>query len=163
MFDELEDDVSEDLLYKNQKSQSYQNEDGTEGSKIYNEYIGKVVRHFEGNYYFVENIVDMIKNFLAKDYDVVFNYIIKKDKIDYFKNLFKNFEIKFVVLMVDEKTIIKRDKERPLDCQMKERSILLLNKFKNNNYDKKYILDTSNLSIDETIEEIENNERFILQ
>lgn len=56
IFEILEDDVSEDLLYENQKNQSYNNEDGTVGSKIYNEYVGKVVRHYKGNYYFVENI-----------------------------------------------------------------------------------------------------------
>lgn len=56
MFEDLENDVPENLLYENQKNQSYQNENGTEGSKIYNDYVGKVVRHYKGNYYFVENI-----------------------------------------------------------------------------------------------------------
>ncbi len=56
LFEELEGNVSTNLVYENQKSQSYQNEDGKEGSKVYNDYIGKVVRHFKGNYYFIENI-----------------------------------------------------------------------------------------------------------
>ena len=78
------------------------------------------------------------------------------------KNKFKNYTIKFIVLVVDEKALLLRDKERPEDCQMKERCITLLNSFRNNNYNKKNILDTSNLSIDETVNIIENDNKFIL-
>lgn len=56
IFEELASDVPKDLSYDNQINKSYQNEDGKEGSKIYNDYIGKVVRHFKGNYYYIENI-----------------------------------------------------------------------------------------------------------
>ena len=45
---------------------------------------------------------------------------------------------------------------------MKERCIVLLNNFRNKGYDSKNILDTSNLSIDETINIIENDNRFII-
>ena len=75
---------------------------------------------------------------------------------------FKSHTIKFVVLLVDENTLLLRDKERPEDCQMKERCITLLNSFKNNNYNKENILDTTNLSINETVNIIETNNRFIL-
>ena len=77
-------------------------------------------------------------------------------------NQFKNYNIKFVVLLVDENTLLLRDKERPEDCQMKEHCVSLLNSFKNNNYNEENILDTSNLSIDETVNIIENSNRFIL-
>lgn len=63
---------------------------------------------------------------------------------------------------MDEATLIARDKERPEDCQMKERCITLLNRFKNNNYNEKNILDTTNLSIDGIVNIIKNNNRFIL-
>ena len=78
------------------------------------------------------------------------------------KNKFKNYTIKFVVLVVDEKILLLRDKERPEDYQMKERCIVLLNSFKNKKYDIKNILDTTNLSIEETINIIENTNQFIL-
>ena len=78
------------------------------------------------------------------------------------KNKLKNHTIKFVVLVVDEKTLLLRDKERPEDCQMKERCIVLLNSFKNKNYNAQNILDTTNLSVNETIDIIENDNRFIL-
>ena len=55
-----------------------------------------------------------------------------------------------------------RDKERPEDCQMKERCITLLKSFKNNNYNEKNILDTSNISIDEAVSIIENEKRFVV-
>lgn len=56
VFEELTDGITEDLIYGNNKSENYQNEDGTSGSKIYTDYIGKVFRHFKGNYYFIENV-----------------------------------------------------------------------------------------------------------
>lgn len=59
-------------------------------------------------------------------------------------------------------TLLSRDKERPKDCQMNERCITLLNSFKNNNYDKQNILDTSNLKVNETVDIIENDNRFIV-
>lgn len=64
--------------------------------------------------------------------------------------------------MVDENTLFLRDKERPEDCQMKERCITLLKSFKNNNYNEKNILDTSKLSINEIISIIENDNKFII-
>ena len=62
----------------------------------------------------------------------------------------------------DEKILLLRDKERPEDYQMKERCIVLLNSFKNKKYDIKNILNTTNLSIEETINIIENTNQFIL-
>ena len=64
--------------------------------------------------------------------------------------------------MVDENTLLLRDKEIPEDCQIKERCITLLKSFKNNNYNEKNILDTSKLSINEIISIIENDNRFII-
>ncbi|HOO68305.1 MAG TPA: AAA family ATPase [Bacilli bacterium] len=136
-----------------------------EGDEIYSFVKGGYISAWlDGNHLEVcwENIIDIIKNFLDKDYDVVFNYIVRSDKLEKLKENFSNVKIKFIVLMVDEATIVKRDKERPLDCQMGERSIKLLNEFNNENYDKKYILNTTNLSIEETIKEIEKDERFNL-
>ena len=74
----------------------------------------------------------------------------------------KNYIIKFVVLLTDEATLLTRDKERPEDCQMKERCITLLDSFKSRNYNTQNILDTTNLSISDTLEIIKNDDRFIL-
>lgn len=136
-----------------------------EGDDIYHFVKGGYVPAWlEGNQLdiFWKNSISIIRNFIDDGYDVVFNYIIDKDKLEMIKNSFSDIDIIFVVLMVDEETIIKRDKKRPLDCQMGERSLILLNEFKNGNYDDRNILDTSNLSVEDTIKTIQDENRFIL-
>lgn len=56
VFEELTDGITDDLVYGNNQEINYQNEDGTTGSKIYDDFKGKVFRHFKGNYYFIEDI-----------------------------------------------------------------------------------------------------------
>ena len=69
VFEKLNNAVNEELLYNNEKNHSYQNSDGVQGSKVYTDYIGKVVRHFKGNYYFIENIC---MNSETKEYMVIY-------------------------------------------------------------------------------------------
>lgn len=45
---------------------------------------------------------------------------------------------------------------------MKERCIILLNKFKDRCYNHNNVLDTTNLNIDETVKIVENNNYFII-
>ena len=94
---------------------------------------------------------------------MIFNYIILPENLDIIKNEIKDYNIKFIVLMTDETTILKRDKERKSDCQMGERCITLLKSFKNQKYNMKNVLYTTNLSVDETIKIIEDDERFLLK
>ena len=136
-----------------------------EGDDIYHQVIGGYVSPWkDGNHLdiFWKVCINTISIYLNDGYDVVFNYIIEPDKLDLLKENFKDYDIKFIVLLVSEDVLLSRDKERPEDCQMKNRCIVLLNEFKNNNYDNKNILDTTNLSIDETIDIIENNDNFII-
>lgn len=107
-----------------------------------------------------DNALYLINNFLKEGFDVIFNYIINEDKLKLLKETFRDYDIKFIVLLVDEETIIKRDKERPEDCRQNERCLILLNSFKNKNYDKKHVLDTSNLTIEETVNIILEDNRF---
>lgn len=92
----------------------------------------------------------------------MFNYIITPSIITKMQDRFKEYNTKLVILLTDEETILKRDSERPEDCQMKERCIILLNSFKSKNYNTQNILDTTNLSVDETVDTIQNNEKFNL-
>ena len=46
IFEEITEGITDELLYQNAKTSMYQNEDGTVGSKIYTDYVGKVFRHF---------------------------------------------------------------------------------------------------------------------
>lgn len=103
-----------------------------------------------------------IENSLEYGYDVVFNYIINPNDIELIKDYFKDYPIYFTVLLTTEEELLRRDSYRPLEHQMKERSIILLNSFKKKNFDKKFIIDTTNLSIDEVTESILNNQNFLL-
>ena len=75
---------------------------------------------------FWKNCISLIRNCLEDGYDVVFNYIIGKQKLEDLKNEFYDFETKFVVLLASEEIILKRDKFRSEDCQMNERCLILL-------------------------------------
>ena len=135
-----------------------------EGDEIYYQVVGGYVPAWkEGNHLdtFWKVCINTINTYLEDGYDVVFNFIVTPTPLQIMKKEFENYSIKFVVLLVDETTLLSRDKERPEDCQMKDRCITLLNNFKNNNYNNQNILDTTNLSIDETVDIIENDNRFI--
>ena len=137
-----------------------------EGDEIYHQIIvGYIPAWKEGNHLqtFWKVCINTIRIYLQDGFDVVFNYIVTPENLALLKNEFKNYTIKFVVLLVDESTLLSRDKERPEDCQMKERCITLLNNFKNRNYNINNILDTTNLSIEETVNLIQNNSNFILK
>lgn len=136
-----------------------------EGDDIYHQVVGGYVQAWKkGNHLFTfwKVCINIIRIYLEEDYDVVFNYIVTPAVLKQLQNEFKNYSIKFIVLLVDENTLLLRDKERSEDCQMKERCITLLKSFENNKYNEKNILDTSNLSIDETVSIIENDKRFIV-
>lgn len=152
--------VSKEIAQKSKKSVLI------EGDEIYHQVVGSYVSPWkEGNHLevFWKVCLDSINDYLQYGYDVVFNYIVGTKELEKIKKAFPAYEIKFVVLMVDEETLIKRDKERPLDCQMGERCIVLLNSFKNKEYSEKNLLDTSKLNVDETVEKIIKEERFLLR
>ena len=106
--------------------------------------------------------IDMIDTYLSNGYTVEFNYIVNPENIKVLQDKFKKYKIKFIILITDEGTLLSRDKERPKDCQMGERCVTLLNNFKNKNYNKNNFLDTSNLSVDETLEEIEKDNKYFI-
>lgn len=136
-----------------------------DGDDIYHQVIGGYVQAWkEGNHLdvFWKVCTNTIRTYLENGYDVIFNYIVTSTPLKQMYEEFKDYYIKFIVLLVDEKTLLLRDKERPEDCQMKERCITLLNNFKNNGYNEQNILDTSNFTFDETVAIIENDNRFIL-
>lgn len=136
-----------------------------EGDDIYHQVVGGYVQAWkEGNHLdvFWKVCISTIRIYLENGYDVIFNYIVPPTPLEMMKKELKDYSIKFVVLLVDEKTLLLRDKERPKDCQMNDRCVILLNSFKNTNYNTDNILDTTNLSIEETLNIIETENRFIL-
>ena len=136
-----------------------------EGDEIYHQIVGSYSPAWkDGNHLdiFWKICINNIKLYLESDYDVVFNYIISPETLDFIKESFADYAVKFVVLMVDEKTLLFRDSLRNEDCQMKERCVALLNSFKNKNYNINNILDTTSMSVEETVSVIETEERFVL-
>ena len=136
-----------------------------EGDDIYHQVIGGYIQAWKkGNHLdtFWKVCISAIKIYLDDGFDVIFNYIITPKNLDLIKTTITNYNIKFILLLADESTLLSRDNERPIDCQMNERCLTLLNDFKNGDYNSKHILDTSNLSVDETVSIIEEDNRFIL-
>ena len=134
-----------------------------EGDDIYNQVVGSYVSPWkEGNHLdiFWKVSIDVINDYLDAGYDVVFNYIINPQNFEMLKEEFKNTNMKFVVLLIDEETLLKRDAQRPEDCQMKERCIVLLNHFIEHNYPEKFIIDTGKNSIEKSVDLIINQDRF---
>ena len=134
-----------------------------EGDSIYEQVVGGHVSAWKpGNHLdiFWKICLDTIDTYLKGGYDVIFNYIITSENLEKIKTRFANYKIKFVVLLVDEKTILERDKTRPENCQMNERCLVLLNNFKKTDYGRDFTLDTTNLNINETVEKIEKSDKF---
>lgn len=103
---------------------------------------------------FWKNVISLIKNSLENDYDVVFNYIINKENYLMLKEKFKEYEIIFKVLLVSEEELLRRDKLRDKENRMNERSLILLRKFIKQDFNDEFIIDSSNLSIEQTVERI---------
>lgn len=136
-----------------------------EGDYIYSQVIGSYESAWkEGNHLdvFWDVCINSIKTYLSYGYDVVFNYIVTPNILKRIKEEFRDYITKFVVLLSDNETLLKRDKQRPEDCQMNERCLILLDSFKKKDYNQNNILDTTNLSIDDTVNTINTDNRFIL-
>ena len=88
VFESMEETVKEELLYNNEQNPVYQDEDGMKGSKIYKDYIGKVVRHFKGNYYYIENIC---MDSETKEYIVVYRTLYKRKDSNFWTRSAKMF------------------------------------------------------------------------
>ena len=115
--------ISRRIAESNNKSVLIERDD------IYHQVVGGYVQAWkEGNHLdtFWKICLSSIETYLEDGYDVIFNYIVNPENVEVIKNKFKNYTIKFIVLVVDENTLLLRDKERPGDCQMKERCITLL-------------------------------------
>lgn len=76
LFEKLDRKVNKKQLYSNKKKSTYQNKDGRQGSMIYSDYIGKVVRHFKGNYYFIE---DICMDSETKEYTIIYKNLYNRE------------------------------------------------------------------------------------
>ena len=113
------------------------------------------------------NILSLVKNLLDFNYDVVIDYVTFPSEANWLVTELesKKVRIVYVVFMVDQETIIKRDQSRDHSIQMGERSVILLNQFREALKDERHILNTQEYSvdqIDQVIKEIMSNNRFLI-
>ncbi len=137
-----------------------------EGDNIYSQVVGGYVSAWkEGNHLniFWKICLDTIETYLSDGYDVIFNYIVTPKAFEMIKERFKEYNVKFIILMCDEETILKRDSERLEDCRMNERCITLLNNFKEYDFEEKYYLDTTDISADDVVKTIQEDNRFLIK
>lgn len=111
----------------------------------------------------LKNTVSLINNFLENDMNVVYEYIIFPEDLEYILDNIKdkkNLRIKFVLLYANEKTIIERNKQRDKDNS--KRGVELIKIFENYNFDDKFILLTENTSVEKICKQILTNDRYIV-
>lgn len=113
------------------------------------------------------NILSLVKNLIQFNYDVVIDYVTFPSEANWLASELESLNVRiiYVVFMVDDETIIRRDRLRDPSIQMGERSLILLNEFSESLKDDRHILNTQEYSVDqvdEVIEEILNNDRFLL-
>lgn len=133
-----------------------------EGDEIYHHVINPYVEAWkEGNHLevFQKASEKLIEVYQEEGYDVVYNYIVTESMLKRFKEKFGIF--KLICFLANEEELLKRDAERPTDCQMRERCIVLLESFKNKDFIKKYTLDTSGMTVDEVVDELLKNEKYL--
>ena len=106
IFEELDDNSPDELLYFNEKTPVYQNEAGLNGSKIYSDFIGKVVRHFKGNYYYIENIC---LDSETKEYMVIYKTLYNRKDSNIWTRPMKMF---FEEIDINRKDNITKQKHR---------------------------------------------------
>lgn len=110
------------------------------------------------------NINSIANNFILHEFTPVIDYVTFPESLHYLQDLQQknNLKLKYVVLMADEQTLVSRDAQRDPDCVMWARVIELLHKFKERNIDPKFIIDTSHKTVEEVVQEIINEDRFVI-
>lgn len=110
-----------------------------------------------------------MKNLLDYGYDVVLDYVAFPEDVNGLLTELADYNVRiiYVVLMVDRQTIIRRDRLRAEEYQMKERSVILLDEFENNldvKVDNKlYTNHFTEEELPEIVSEIINNEKYRLK
>ena len=136
-----------------------------EGDSIYHLVIGSYVSAWkEGNHlpFFWENSLLLIENSLKHGYDVIFNYIFSYEDLVFLQEKLHDYPIRLTVLMTTEEELLRRDQLRPEDCRMNERCLVLLHHFEEAGFSPKNYLDTTTLSIEETLSTILSSDDFYL-
>ena len=136
-----------------------------EGDDIYNQVVSSHVSPWkEGNHLeiFWKICLNIIDIYLKNNYNVIFNYIISPENLNILKTKFKNYTLRFSVLLANKETLLARDSKRPLDCQMHERCVILLEKFQTQYVSSNNIINTTNASVKDIINTLKTDDKFII-
>jgi cytidylate kinase len=108
-----------------------------------------------------QKVVDATNVTLTKGSDVVIDFVVE-DELKWFCSQFTslNIQIKYIVLIADKETIIKRLKKRH-ELKYKERSFALLDQLTKDTSNKIHLYDTTEKSSAEIIQEFINSPNFI--
>jgi adenylate kinase family enzyme len=114
------------------------------------------------------NILSLTTNFIKYDNDVVIDYVTYPEEANWLNENLKHFntEVKYVVLLTDKDTLVKRDNQRKIEDRMGERSLILLNEFIESGVGQNHIIDTTVhtvIDLHHVKNDIINNPRFILE
>lgn len=125
-----------------------------EGDDIYHMVISGYVPAWKENNHldlFWKNVSGLIKNGLETNYDVIFNYIINYKDYERLKKEFSKYNIVFKVLITSKEELLRRDKLREESARMNERCLVLLDKFIKQYEKSPFIIDTTSLTISDTV------------
>ncbi|WP_419881575.1 AAA family ATPase [Peribacillus sp. B-H-3] len=108
------------------------------------------------------NILSLTQNFLDFNNDVVIDYVTFPTEVKWLKENLNSMDVSvyYAVLWSDKDTLLKRDQLRNSEDRMGERCSVLMNEFMRSGLDDRYILDTSEKTIEFIIEQILSNQNY---
>lgn len=114
-----------------------------------------------------DNILSIAKNFLARDIDIVIDYVTFPKQAEWLANNLKTLdcEVRYVVFTCDAQTLIDRDRQRTPAYQMGNRCLELIEEFEAATVPAPFILDTTSISTNElsiVLKAIQENKQYIL-
>ncbi|MCD9021834.1 AAA family ATPase [Cohnella silvisoli] len=110
------------------------------------------------------NILSLTKNFLNQDHDVVIDYVAFMKNAEYIVNAIREWDVsvKFAILLPNGEELLKRDAERIPEYRMGLRCIAGLEEFRQSNPPIKHIINSTYLDVDTVINDIMNNDDYLI-
>ncbi|WP_058765656.1 AAA family ATPase [Exiguobacterium chiriqhucha] len=112
-----------------------------------------------------KNIVALTDNFLEAGYDVVVDWVAFWQDVKRYTShwIEQGIEVRYVILWADQDVHVQRDQRRPSEAQMGERVLILRNEFRSSGAPERYYLDNTVGELNRTIQQLQENERFMLK
>ncbi|QHT63053.1 AAA family ATPase [Paenibacillus lycopersici] len=140
-----------------------------DGDDVYHMVIGGARRPWESPFHIRlmwRNIAALAHGFIESGHDVVINYVVFREDIGLFiealGGLADETAMKFILLVADEDELRRRDAERKPEHRMGERCGIVLHELLADGPSEASILDTSALSLEQTVDAIIASGRFAL-